>query len=47
MQELEQIFTDKNIDKTHIQFSGLDSTNAMSDKQKGSQWVFHVSPYEL
>ena len=48
MNELEQMFTDKNIDKTRIRFSGLDGTNAMSGKQKGLQRrIRHVSPYVL
>ena len=48
MNELEQMFTDKNIDKTRIRFSGLDGTNAMSGEQKGLQRrIRHVSPYAL
>ena len=34
MENLKQIFTDENIDKTRIRFSGLDGTNAMRGKQK-------------
>ena len=35
MNELEQMFIDKNIVKTLIRFSGLDGTNAMSGEKKG------------
>ena len=48
MQELKQIFTYKNIDKTHIQFFGFDVTNVMSGKQKGlKRRICHVSLYAL
>ena len=48
MEELEQIFTDKNIDKIRFRFSGLDGTNAMSGEQKGLQRrICHVSSYAL
>ena len=35
MDELEQTFIDKNINKTCIWFSGLDDTNVMSGEKKG------------
>ena len=48
MGELEEIFIDKNIDKTLIRFSGLDGTNAMSGEQKGLQrHIRHVSPFAI
>ena len=48
MDELEQMFIDKNINKTCIWFSGLDDTNVMSGEKKGMQrCIRHVSPYAL
>ena len=48
MGELEQIFIDKNVDKTLIRFSGLDGTNAMSGEQKGLQRrIRHLSPFAI
>ena len=48
MDELEQTFIDKNINKTCIWFSGLDDTNVMSGEKKGLQWrIRQVSPYML
>ena len=46
MLELEEMFSNKHIDKTLIRFSGLDGTNAMSGTQNGLQRrIQHVSPY--
>ena len=48
MDELEQMFIDKNINKTCIWFSGLDDTKVMSGEKKGMQRrIHHVSPYAL
>ena len=48
MNELEQMFINQNIDKTFIQFSGLDGTNAMSGEKKDlQQQIRYVSPYVL
>ena len=48
MKELEEMFVEKNINKSLIRFSGLDGTNAMSGEKKGLQRrIRHVSPYAL
>ena len=48
MNKLEQMFINKNIDKTLIQFSSLDSMNAMSGEKKDLQRRIHqISPYLL
>ena len=48
MNELEQMFIDKNINKMLIRFSSLDGTNAMSREKKGLQWcICHILPYAL
>ena len=48
MEELKQIFTNKNIDKTYNQFSALDGNNVMSAERKGlQQHICYVSPYAL
>ena len=48
MNELEQMFIDKNIDKMLIRFSGLNGRNTMSGAKKGLQrCICHVFPYVL
>ena len=48
MAELEQMFTEKYINKSLTRFSVLDGTNAMSGNQNGVQRkIQHVSPYAL
>ena len=48
MDELEQMFINKNIDKMLIRFSGLNGRNKMSGAKKGlQQCICHVSPYVL
>ena len=48
MKELEEMFVEKNINKSLIRFSGLDGKNAMSGEKKGLQRrIRHVSPYAL
>ena len=46
MLEIEEMFSEKHINKTFIRFSGLDGTNCMSGVQNGLQRrIQHVSPY--